>query len=769
MKRFTLFYILPTLLLLGAAIAPLATGERTLYIRDVLTSHYPLKASHAEALREGDLLPLVDPHRAGGQPLLGNPNALPLYPDNLLYLVAPTLWALNAHFWLHWLLAPFAFFWLARAWGLSRPAAWAAGTLYTTSGFLLSLLNFYNLIAAATLAPAFLAAVLDGWIGDRRRMRVAAAGLWALLLLAGDPLFAALAFVLGLSAGWMRHRRPPTAPLGFAVAIGLGTLLTAPMWVEFLRILPLSYRGYQSFSPETIWLQSWDPRMLVEWLVPLFFGPPDFSFWGQRFSDGLPPLFYSLAPGLLALALVASRGRPRERADGWAWSLVLGGIFLALGKHNPLLTALEGLPGIGVLRFPVKAWPAVAIGLALLGGLGFERLARGDRRPLRRALLGLAALLLTAWSVFSFAPGRSALFDAQRLRWAGICLISLAFLALLGLALRLARSRPAVGGGLLLAVHVGAQLILLRPLYDADLAAPYVERPALADLVPADALVVHGGMNDLFGPGVAVPSRPGSEHFPDARTSWITRHHFAELYPFAGIPWGYRYAFNFSPEGLDSFFSIALGRAIKSLPDAARLRLLAASGVEILLLDRPLERSPEVDQLVRLVGTRESAGYRLHVYALRRPAEKIQVVGVVHRAAQMNEALRLLTRADFDPRTMTVLPGNEEDRIGEGGRVLKAREGREEIEVEVEAGSGGGVLVVQRAYLGIWRAAIDGTAVDTVPANLHRLGVEVPPGRHRVRLWVDRRPTRIAVGAALLGLVGLGWMGWGRRASIQRP
>ena len=97
----------------------------------------------------------------------------------------------DTHFWLHLLLAPAAFYWLGRAWGLSRPAAWAGGVFYVASVFFLSLLNLYNLVAGAVLAPAFAAACLDAWGGRSGRKPFAfavagAGGLWALLLLAGD-------------------------------------------------------------------------------------------------------------------------------------------------------------------------------------------------------------------------------------------------------------------------------------------------------------------------------------------------------------------------------------------------------------------------------------------------------------------------------------------------------------------------------------------------------------------------------------------------------
>lgn len=107
MRRFLLLFVLPATLALAVVVWPLASGERTLCLRDVINTHVSLKAFGAEALRRGEL-PSVDPLRAGGQPYLGNLNAFPFYPTNLLFLFGSTLWALNAHFWLHWLLAPWA-------------------------------------------------------------------------------------------------------------------------------------------------------------------------------------------------------------------------------------------------------------------------------------------------------------------------------------------------------------------------------------------------------------------------------------------------------------------------------------------------------------------------------------------------------------------------------------------------------------------------------------------------------------------------------------
>ena len=362
--RTALRYAGPLLLLLAVAVLPLVRGTETLILRDVLNSHFPMKWSQAEAMRSGTF-PLIDPYRAGGQPIAGNLNAVPFYPDNVLYLLGSTFWAFNAHFWLHLLLAPFAFYWMCRSWGLGREASWAAAACWTVSGFYLSHLNFYNLIAGATLAPALIAACL-GFVrpGLRRGLLApAVAVLWTLLILGGDPQTAMLAFLLagtavvmcphspgpahpqgargiraepvpaflpplprgeegrggeGPAAGARSHRIKLSALALLIAAFAVGTLIALPQIVEFLRVLPLSFRGHVGYSVKGVTTASWDPRQAAEWLIPFVFGRPDLlsngGFWGSQFFTGVPPYYLSLYPGLLTLALIAATGRPRGRA-----------------------------------------------------------------------------------------------------------------------------------------------------------------------------------------------------------------------------------------------------------------------------------------------------------------------------------------------------------------------------------------------------------------------------------------------------------------------
>ncbi|HSM14797.1 MAG TPA: hypothetical protein VLA66_12090, partial [Thermoanaerobaculia bacterium] len=393
--RFRAAFLAPALLVLAVAIAPLLSGARTLILRDTLNTHLGLRAYLGEAIRAGEI-PILDPLRSGGQPLAGNPNALPFYPDNLLLLAGSTLWQLNAHFALHWLAAFAAAFWLGRAWGLGREGAAGAAAAYALSGYLFSQLNLYNAVAGAALAPALWAALLE--TGDERTRGRGLLGVglaWALGILGGDPLLAGLALAGGVVAAAGRcGRRLPWGRL--ALALALGTLVAAPQIVETARIWGESYRGFQGYGGAVDGVR--DPRALVDLLVPLFFGRPDLNnVWGESLFGGFPPLYFSLAPGLVAGALALAAGRPRRRGAMVLAALAVTGAVVTFTGGTLLGALLGGLPG-GFFRFPEKLFLWSALGFAVAAGAGVERVARGEgARALARSIGLLTLPMVAIW------------------------------------------------------------------------------------------------------------------------------------------------------------------------------------------------------------------------------------------------------------------------------------------------------------------------------------------------------------------------------------
>lgn len=761
MRRFLLLFVLPATLALAVVVWPLASGERTLCLRDVINTHVSLKAFGAEALRRGEL-PSVDPLRAGGQPYLGNLNAFPFYPTNLLFLLGSTLWALNAHLWLHWLLAPWAMFALARRWGLERLPAWTAGVLFAFSGHFVSQLNMANLVGGVTVAPALAAAALALGEPERRaRAFVACALLWMLELLAGDPVTAAIAALAALSAALVRHGR--RAGWGWvAAAFALGTLLAAPQLVELGRILGFSYRGFWGYARTTA--GGWDPRLLLEWLVPFAFGRPDqLLFWGQRLSGGEEPLFFSLLPGLLTCALVAASGRRPGRIGWWGWGAVAVGMFLAGAESNPLLRGLYTLPGAGLFRFPVKFTLLAAMGMSLLGGLGARRLLDGAGRRGAATALSLAGLALgTVWSVGALAPAGLGQWMAgvagDRLaadqipseisRWQALGFLGLVLALLLAVGLAVSRRRPELGLAMLLVIHGTSQLLFLAPALATDKTSELRHLSPIAACLPAGAAIVNGGVDDLFA-----VSKDAVVRLPGASAVWLARYRQLSLAPWSGQLHGMRFELDPSPEGLDQFMTDALAFGMRHFGDRRRLQVLRAVGADVLLLDREIE--PEARWLVEPLGESPLFGATVQrAYRVLGTLPEAVVVGETSGAPHMNAALEAVFDPGFDPRQRAVLAGDDIAQRRPSGTATLVRTRADELEVEVDSPAGG-LLVLRRAFLPIYRGTVDGRATTLRVANLTRLAVEVPAGTHRVRVAVDRRPLQLATAVSGLALMAL--------------
>ncbi|MCL4838668.1 MAG: hypothetical protein KJ058_11965 [Thermoanaerobaculia bacterium] len=771
MRRFALLWLAPTCLLLALTVWPLASGERTLVLRDVLNTHLVLKQHGAEALRQGEI-PLVDPTRGGGQPYLGNPNAFPLYPTNLLFLATSTLRGLNAHIWLHWLLAPWAIFWLGRRLGLAREPAWVAGILYATSGFFASLLNLATVVAGAALAAALVAAALGAAEPARRRAPAAIAVLWALLILAGDPMTSALALLMALSAAAMLQGRE--AGWGrLAAGLGLGSLVALPQLVAMLRILPVSFRGFWGYAQGGM-VGGWDLRLAPDLLWPFAFGRPDqLLFWGERLSGGDTPFLFTLFPGLLALLLLGAATGARGRREAWAAGVAALGLLLVVGASSRWLGWVFQLPGGDLLRFPAKAWLLTAVGASLLGGIGAERWLSGrGRRAAGWTLAGAGALYLGAWILLlplrgggwrllrAVAPERipDGWLDGERLRLAGASLWGILIALLLAGLLQLGRRRPTGALAAALALHVATQLLLLAPAWVSDEADRYLAPPAAA-LAPPGTVVAHGFATSLLGaPDLAAAGAERS-------AAGLQRFLHAALAPWAGQPAGLRYELNPSPEGLDQFMTQVAAGGLRHLGPRQQLQVLRATGAEILLLDREWPG-------LELAGEAPLGGSRLRAYRIPDPLPEAAVLGSRRPAPSFNDALAAVADPGFDPRTLAVVAGEAPARDGPPGSARVIRYEAEAIEIEAEVPAGGGTLVLRRAYLPVYEAAVDGKPARTLVANLTRLAVELPPGRHAVRIWADRRPTRIAfavAGLAIALVALLGIAGWPARIPAPDP
>ena len=745
---------------------PLLFGERTLILRDVFTTHLHLKAFGAAALAHGSV-PAFNPDWALGQPFAGNPNALPYYPGNLLYLLLPFWSAFNAHYVLHWLLAFVAFRKLARELDQSSMAATMAALTYAGSGYILSCLTFYNLIAVAAWLPL----VLWGLARGGRRGTLWGGIACGLMLLSGEPVTAALAVVLmALVAverqGWRRG-------LAACAAVGiLGLLVALPQVVAAARTFGFTFRGAHGLLAVQAANHALQAPRLLELLLPLPWGWPSelgrFGHWS--IVTPITPYIYSLYFGVVALAIAFWALRMR-----WRWGLLVGG--------SLLLAVLGGLSGelllelsFGLFRYPQKLLLWTTVGAALLAGWGVDRLlgsapaggralavaagAFGDaepadlrrRRAVRTLALGAAVAAAVAVALVALRDSVRVLFlerlgarhdliaATQQSQWFLGCLV--AALLLVGAAWAL-RRRSAVG----LVVLQGFALLQLLPMVATD----RVEMLA----PPAPWVALLGENRSVALAGNTFP--PWAERQPMRGVETVAqgwRDARLDLDPATGALHGLRYPVAPDLDGIFSPLQALLNDNLAHFAWPARIQWLRLLGAGWLLRQDdgleppPLERVAEETRL-RL---------RSELYRIPDPAPFAFWPREVLAAASPIEALGMVTHLP-DPLA-TAVASRAVDHHPGGKVELVATDGdRSRLAVESE----GGLLVVQRAYFPLLEARLaDGRRLATQPVDLVLLGVEVPAGRHEIRIGTSSRPEGIAGVLSLLVFGGAAFVG-GRR------
>jgi hypothetical protein len=727
----------------AAVSLPLLTGSRTLYQRDVLSVHAPWKAFGAEALRHGSV-PAFNPTWALGQPFRGNPNALPLYPGNLLYLALPFWIAFNLHYVLHWLLALFTFRALARALGMGESAAALAAFTYAGSGYVLSCLSFYNLIAVAAWWPlAMWGAVRGG------RRGIAIGGLaCGLAFYAGEPLTVALAAVpLVLAAAGERGAR---RGLAAAAAIGaLGVVIALPQIVAVARVAPFTYRGGHGALPSEAVTYTLHPLRWLELVIPLPFGDPSRDglggWWATSISPNLP-LFFSLYAGCVALWLATLAGKRRLpwallAASGWALAWLLG----LSGESLVRFTA-------GLFRFPEKllVWPAIA--LPLLAGWGFEEVARAGRGA-RRALVAAAGLAVLAALVLVARPALAAAIEGQggvegprasRLLahiaggWTRDLAVAAALLAAAGWA---ARRRQ----GFAVAALQLAALLQLRPLAST---APL--REILAEPVPWAAQTPPG--TALVNEALVHPRWNANGFTVGDEPAWTKRRiERQQLSPWTGVASGLTYPLAPDIEGAQSPLLSLVEFNLPKLDMTQRTRWLRVLGVDRLARLEPVEGAG----LRELAGA-EWSGTRSWLYAVEDSQPKASWPAQVGVASSPVEVLRAVSFGEGDPVTHVLAAEAVEHRAG--GSVEVVRDDPDGIELRTHGP--GGLVVLRRAYQPLYRARAGRAVLRTLPVNLTLLGVVVPAGEARIEIDVPAAPELIAAGAALVAVTAALAFAW---------
>ena len=300
----------------------------------------------------------------------------PLTATNMMAVVSVLICALGGYF-------------LARTLGLSPAASFICGLIFAFAPPRFARLAQIHLaVQWVPFGLAFLHRYLDQ--GQARDLRVTL-GMLSLQALASGHGAAILVLGMALMAGFRLARGLPVALARRIRDAGIpGVVLLLPAALSFIpywlarRDVPLE-RVYDDVGIAWSSYVS-SPAYAHRFLLSLM---PDWT-WLRAEPDAF------LFPGVLTLVLAAlacSRLVSRER---WMWLAMAGvSVWLAIGPPLSIWRWVYWLPGFNFIRVPSRFTLLGVLALAVLAGLGFERLVRSwsSRKQLVAAAACSAVLL----------------------------------------------------------------------------------------------------------------------------------------------------------------------------------------------------------------------------------------------------------------------------------------------------------------------------------------------------------------------------------------
>jgi hypothetical protein len=758
---------------------------RVLFFRDVHVLYFSYVAAFARALREG-AWPLWDDGRAFGHPLLAVPDAMILYPTTWWNAFLPGWAAYCAFAVVHLPFAGWGMYRLSRRLGLEGPSALTAAGVFMVSGPLLSLVNVWHHYAGATWMPWVVGAALGAAESpDRRTVAIWAAAI-ALQIFAGSADMCAMTALVTaaflLRAILVRRERPYALRLiaGAASAYAIAVCITAVQWMPTLEITRLSERWKFTEEMRTYW--SVHPFSVLELIFPGELASlPLSTATRAALFEGRESFLQSFYLGLPAFGLVVAAVLNRRRVAMAVTALVaLWALLVALGRFAPFYhIAVTVIPGIGILRYPMKAMIVVAFGWALLAGMGAETWRQGeiDGRRRRVALAVLAAAsaigLLAAGQLGSRSAMVMRFLAGEEDAWASAGTLSATawrlgaagVLAALCCAAMMRRG----GSGRRVALTLGAASIvdLLIAHHGLNKTIPVglvTMRPELLDSItgePHDRVFVFdyqklGQSERYFGRPSPFAARGEAGWDRDWALAVALREYMA---PPTATPWGLEYGFD---------------------PDMHRLFPAPLAQLNYRLRD--VEGTPAFDRMLRLgavthVMSLHTEGLQglepvralqssfvepMYLSRVPEPLPRVRVVDGL-RVADDDEALRVLLDPAFDPVHEVVLPAGtprapRADFMG-SARVVSSRADARVVEAEL---SHDGYLVMSDRYDAGWRVTLDGKEAPLLRANMAFRAVALPAGRHAVQLLYRPAGLRYGMLGSALGLAALAAL-WSRR------
>ncbi len=744
-----------------------AVAGGLLFARDISMVWYAQVESFVRSIAAGSW-PTWDPWRGFGQPQLADPEVQAFYPTTWLNLVLPLPVSCTVYVLVHLVLAGTGAYALARRFGLSAIAAFAAGGIYLSSGPILSLTTLWHHFAGAALMPWVLLAA-DRALGEKTRKdalvwgAVAAGQFFAgsidLVLMTGlvTALLAAMRH-LHWREGLRGANREALRSGAIAFLLALG--LAAAQWMPTLAVARRSVRWELPAADRLTW--SLHPIAVSGMLWPVWIDrlPPlrlDSGPQRELQSPLLPSLYLGAAAAALVLSSLAGRGRPYR---SFLIVLTAAAGLLALGAHTPAYEAVAtAVPPLRMIRYPVKWMAVVALGWSLLAGMGA---ADGMADPRRRrsvvvALAVLAILAITGATIaWTLDPGRLRPYFSDsvpldrlaaavrslgaRLAWGGF--VGVLAAVLVSIRIRMPASRLILIGLVLLDlgfVHRKPQPVAPRELLAfRPEALDHLDRSRYSRVYVYDYSVAGY-------PGHRPPAAYDVARLPrgwsDTMAGRVLGVHLYLNPPTAGR-WRVFGSYDIDLQGLQPAPVRQLTELLRRVEGTpTHLRLLRMGAVSRVLALAPQSWWRDLSPLAEIPGLFQQP---IRVFAVPAPLPRAYAVAGV-RIADGGAALAAIQDPAFDPAREVILPSGEarEAHAGSPGevRIDDYRADRVRLEASLDRSA---YVVLVDGYDPSWRATVDGRPVVVQRANVAFRAVPVPAGHHRIEFRY--RPAELVAG-----------------------
>jgi hypothetical protein len=685
---------------------------------DVTIIHWPKARLIAHTWRVAHTLPLWTPANLSGMPLAANQLAMRFYPPACLFLFLPINLVLNLLFVFHLFWGGLGVYWLLRTGYELDPIPALSGALtFALGGKLLAHTagGHVSMVGAMAWMPWALLGTHQLLYAPGKRIR----GKWHWVVLAAVALAMQITthtlitlYTGYLLAGYVlwglfSNLRFPISRLQ-SLFLPLASVPLLAALLGAAQLLPLAeLAGYSNRA--LLLAQASEFALTPLTLLIGLFLPTSKGGHEMVIYLGLVPLL--LAP--LGLS----------RADRRSWFLggvvVLAALF-ALGQATPLFElAYRWLPGLRWVRTPARVFLPASLAVAVLAGMGVQRLAKG--------YVGWSTPLALSVGMLTLALGLSlaALFGQ-----ANRAALGLAFFPSLTLLVMMLISRQHLSPRLALP---GLALLLFADLASFDLTLIRFALPAevFADgKAVASYLAEQPGLFRTYSPSYSLPSHVAAQAGLQTADGVEPVHLVAydELMALAG---GYG----------DSSFSVTIPPfpADRPLAEAFRnvqpdLHLLGLLNVEYLVAAFPMDW-PGLTSVAEVDGT--------YVYRNQHALPRAWVIDSPGGA-------------DGDwAQQLTVLANKSAQAVATGeSTVWVTHYEPDRIKVEVRS-LRDGMLVLSEIWYPGWRATVDGQAqpVERVAGILR--GVQLPQGTHQVVLVYDPASVRWGRRLSLAGWAGV--------------